>query len=89
MSFFSFFAFSNASGPHGYQSTGLWACWSRYGLLSFASRFGLVLGLSFSFASSADVGCASATRRAKRNARRGMEGLREGTNHDTPPLAET
>src|SRR5438270_9964280 len=37
-SFFSFLAFSNASGPHGYQSTGLWACWSRYGLDSFASR---------------------------------------------------
>src|SRR6476469_174389 len=37
-SFFSYLAFSNASGPHGYQSTGLWACWSRYGLDSLASR---------------------------------------------------
>ena len=28
-------------GPHGYQSTGLCACWSRYGLVSPASRFGM------------------------------------------------
>src|SRR5215471_16868271 len=38
-SLFSFFAFANASGPQGYQSTGLCACWSRYGLVSRASRF--------------------------------------------------
>ena len=49
MSFFSFFAFANASGPHGYQSTGLWACWSRYGLLSFASRFGFPFSFALSF----------------------------------------
>src|SRR6266853_4997185 len=35
---FSLRAFSNASLPHGYQSTGLCACWSRYGLVSLASR---------------------------------------------------
>src|SRR6185295_13756700 len=28
----------SASSPHGYQSTGLWACWRRYGLLSPARR---------------------------------------------------
>ena len=32
---------SSASGPQGYQSTGLWACWSRYGLVSFARRLGM------------------------------------------------
>src|SRR5436305_6537884 len=37
-SLFSFFALANASGPHGYQSTGLWACCSRYGLVSWARR---------------------------------------------------
>lgn len=30
---------ANASSPHGYQSTGLSACWRRYGLVSVASRF--------------------------------------------------
>src|ERR671914_705761 len=30
---------SNASSPHGYQSTGLSACWRRYGLVSAARRF--------------------------------------------------
>src|SRR5687768_14142240 len=30
---------SSASSPHGYQSTGLWACWRRYGLVSRARRF--------------------------------------------------
>src|SRR5690349_22420579 len=30
---------SNASSPHGYQSTGLSRCWRRYGLVSPASRF--------------------------------------------------
>src|SRR5207249_11432037 len=30
---------ANASSPHGYQSTGLSACWRRYGLVSPASRF--------------------------------------------------
>lgn len=28
-----------ASSPHGHQSTGLEACWSRYGDVAFASRF--------------------------------------------------
>src|SRR5687768_11245884 len=32
-------AFANASSPHGYQSTGLWACWRRYGEVSWARRF--------------------------------------------------
>src|SRR5215213_10185676 len=39
----SSFARSSASGPHGYQSTGLLACWSRYGLVSWARRLGMVL----------------------------------------------
>src|SRR3972149_2582042 len=30
---------ASASGPQGYQSTGLWACWRRYGLVSPARRF--------------------------------------------------
>src|SRR6187551_1432027 len=30
---------ASASGPHGYQSTGLWACCNRYGLVSSARRF--------------------------------------------------
>src|SRR5437588_9902541 len=30
---------SNASSPHGYQSTGLSACWRRYGLVWPARRF--------------------------------------------------
>src|SRR5437588_12200138 len=34
------FAFSSASLLHGNQSTGLSACWSRYGLVSLASRLG-------------------------------------------------
>src|SRR5687767_2985249 len=29
----------SASSPHGYQSTGLSACWRRYGLVSSASLF--------------------------------------------------
>src|SRR6516165_4494371 len=35
-------AFSNASSPHGYQSTGLLACCSKYGLFSAARRFGIL-----------------------------------------------
>ena len=31
---------ANASSPQGNQSTGLWACWSRYGLVASARRFG-------------------------------------------------
>jgi hypothetical protein len=33
-------AFSKASAPHGYQSTGLWACCKRYGDFSWISLFG-------------------------------------------------
>src|SRR3954470_12468555 len=39
---FSRFDRSSASGPHGYQSTGLFACWRRYGLVSLARRLGIV-----------------------------------------------
>ena len=35
-------ALASASSPHGYQSTGFSACWSRYGLVSVARRFGTV-----------------------------------------------
>src|SRR5262245_9001197 len=42
---FSSRAFANASSPHGYQSTGLSACCRRYGLVSFARRFGMPLRL--------------------------------------------
>src|SRR5207247_7472812 len=37
------FARASASGPQGDQSTGLLACWSRYGLVSVASRLGMLL----------------------------------------------
>src|SRR6185503_14248903 len=40
----SVFALASASSPHGYQSTGLCACCSRYGLVSFARRL-VCLGL--------------------------------------------
>ena len=33
-------AFWNASGPQGYQSTGLCACWRRYGDFSWINRWG-------------------------------------------------
>src|SRR5688572_17842640 len=39
---FSARARANASSPHGYQSTGLCACCSRYGLVSRARRFSLM-----------------------------------------------
>src|SRR5688572_11398027 len=32
---------ARASGPQGYQSTGLFWCWSRYGLDSWARRLGM------------------------------------------------
>src|SRR4051794_6732125 len=35
---FSARALANASSPHGYQSTGLCACWRRYGEVSSARR---------------------------------------------------
>ena len=38
MALSSFFACSKASGPQGCQSTGLWACCSRYGLDSWINR---------------------------------------------------
>src|SRR6266542_4559540 len=34
-------ALANASSPHGYQSTGLWACCKRYGLVSLISRLAM------------------------------------------------
>src|SRR5581483_5505368 len=43
MGLFSRLAFSKASGPHGYQSTGLWACCRRYGLFSPARRLVYVI----------------------------------------------
>src|SRR5215467_12769498 len=39
----SLVARSKASGLHAYQSTGLFACWSKYGLVSLMSRFGIGL----------------------------------------------
>src|SRR6476646_10784008 len=39
MGLFSWRAVANASSPHGYQSTGLCACWRRYGDFSWANRF--------------------------------------------------
>src|SRR3712207_5745945 len=39
-------ALASASSPHGYQSTGLSLCCSRYGLVSFASRFATGCSLS-------------------------------------------
>src|SRR5207244_2757823 len=51
-------ALRSASGPHGCQSTGLCACWSRYGLVSFPRRFGRRLGgrpSGFSIGSSSSV----------------------------------
>src|SRR6266852_7629270 len=36
-------ALSSASGPHGYQSTGLSACWRRYGLVSLARRLDMTI----------------------------------------------
>lgn len=38
---FSVRAFVKASSPHGSQSTGLSACWRRYGDFSFARRLGI------------------------------------------------
>src|SRR3954471_11006369 len=38
-------AFPSASGPHGYQSTGLCACCNKYGLVSPARRLGTVKGM--------------------------------------------
>ena len=38
-------ALPSASGPHGRQSTGLSLCWSRYGLVSSASRLAISIRL--------------------------------------------
>src|SRR5262245_34500241 len=40
----SFLARARASAPHGYQSTGLFWCWRRYGDDSLARRFGCWTG---------------------------------------------
>src|SRR5262249_44795371 len=43
----------NASSPHGNHSTGLFACWRRYGLRSCASRFtSLIMTLEYNRAMS-------------------------------------
>jgi hypothetical protein len=42
----SFRARRRASSPHGYQSTGLPACWRRYGLVASARRFGVMRTVS-------------------------------------------
>src|SRR5882762_4132798 len=39
-------ASANASGHHGHQLIGLSACCSRYGLVEFASLFGMALSLA-------------------------------------------
>src|SRR5579883_572872 len=43
MGLFSSRARRSASSPQGYQSTGLWACCSRYGLVSSLSRLAMAL----------------------------------------------
>src|SRR3954468_8435370 len=45
MGFRSAFEIESALSPHGYQSTGLCACWRRYGLVSLARRL-VCLGFS-------------------------------------------
>src|SRR5262245_4937583 len=66
----SFFALAKASGPHGYQSVGLWACIRRYGLVSLASRL-VCLGLPLSLGSPAARGpVAIAAKRANTPRRR-------------------
>src|SRR5262249_39714433 len=47
---------SNASGPQGYQSTGLCWCWSRYGLVSRARRFVCACSLTSVSGSGRDEG---------------------------------
>src|SRR5947208_2962644 len=39
-------ALPRASSPQGYQSTGLFACWRRYGLVSFARRLAIPQSLA-------------------------------------------
>lgn len=43
---FSCFAFSNASSPHGYHCTGLYACCKRYGDFSLINLLGVLFRLS-------------------------------------------
>src|ERR1700682_2682889 len=45
--FSSALARAKASGPHGYQSTGLSLCWSRYGLRSPARRLDIGVVVSY------------------------------------------
>src|ERR1044072_8256974 len=52
----------SASSPHGYQSTGLFACCSRYGLVSLAKRLGI---------------CATYPRCAPRAHRRSLNRMKE------------
>ncbi len=41
----SVFAFIKASSPQGYQSTGLWACCSKYGDFSLLRRLAVLTGV--------------------------------------------
>src|SRR5579885_1961359 len=66
-SFFSFLALAKASGPQGYQSTGLWACWRRYGLISPARRLGLPFGSGFGSAAAARDRVNDSSRPAAKN----------------------
>src|SRR5262245_8573554 len=82
MSLFSFFALANASGPQGYQSTGLCACRRRYGLVSLARRlvnFGWApcasLAAGFSSARSKTVNNVSPVRTARVRQRPDMVNL--------------
>src|SRR6266404_384530 len=68
---FSLLAFSNASSPHGYQSTGLWACWSRYGLVSWIKRLVCAVAIELtSFGS--DYRHANTNRRESKRASRSI-----------------
>src|SRR5437667_626472 len=51
----SSFARWRASGPHGYQSTGLSLCWRRYGLVCSARRFGTTFTLAMGISSLRDL----------------------------------
>src|SRR5262249_36680919 len=82
----SFLALANASSPQGYQSTGLWACWSRYGLISPANRLALRTFPSFGLGSSGSVakpngGTIAPTRRMPSTARITRDSSRESFRH--------
>src|SRR5947209_1315805 len=68
-SLFSFFALAKASSPQGNQSTGLWACCSRYGLISRARRLALPLA-GGALSSAAASGTARKTKVSKVRQRR-------------------